>query len=114
MDTSTETDDEFLDEEDILCTPCPDISKAKKYIDDNIYGWVIDTQSGQVIQVAAFFAFVAAMGATMKDVKCLLKKAEVVGTNLYFILTGAAASGKSSIEPSRDFFRAYASYQIHR
>lgn len=107
-DTSTETDDEFLDEEDILCTPCPDISKAKKYIDDNIYGWVIDPQSGQVIQMAAFFALVAAMGATMKDVKCLFKRAEVVGTNLYFILTGAAASGKSCIEPSRDFFRAYA------
>lgn len=107
-DTSTEIDDEFLDEEDILCTPCPDISKAKKYIDDNIYGWVIDPQSGQVIQMAAFFALVAAMGATMKDVKCLLRKAEVVGTNLYFILTGAAASGKSCIEPSRDFFRAYA------
>lgn len=108
IDTSTETDDDFLSEEDILCTPCPDISKAKKYIDDNIYGWVIDPQSGQVIQMAAFLALVAAMGATMKDVKCLLRKAEVVGTNLYFILTGAAASGKSCIEPSRDFFRAYA------
>lgn len=108
IDTSQNTEEDLLDEEDILNTPCPDISKAKKYIDDNIYGWVIDPQSGQVIQMAAFFALVAAMGATMKDVKCLFKKAEVVGTNLYFILTGAAASGKSCIEPSRDFFRAYA------
>lgn len=108
IDTSKETEEEPFDEEDILNTPCPDISKAKKYIDDNIYGWVIDSQSGRVIQMAAFCALMVSMGATMKNVKCRLLKKEVVGTTLFFVINGAAASGKSCIEPCRNFIRGYA------
>lgn len=108
IDTSKEREEEPFDEEDILNTPCPDISKAKKYIDDNIYGWVIDSQSGRVIQMAAFCALMVSMGATMKNVKCRLLKKEVVGTTLFFVINGAAASGKSCIEPCRNFIRGYA------
>lgn len=108
IDTSKETEEEPFDEEDILNTPCPDISKAKKYIDDNIYGWVIDPQSGRVIKMAEFCALLVVMGITMKNVKCRILKKEVVGTNLFFIVTGGAASGKSCIETSRNFFKKYA------
>lgn len=108
IDTSKETEEEPFDEEDILNTPCPDISKAKKYIDDNIYGWVIDSQSGRVIQMAAFCTLMVSMGVTMKKVKCRLLKKEVVGTTLFFVIYGAAASGKSCIEPCRKFIRGYA------
>lgn len=108
IDTSQEIEEELIDEEDFLKTPCPDIKEAKKYIDEKIYDWVIDPQSGKEIQLTTFLSLLVAKGAMMKNVKCLVTYKEIARTYLYFVVTGAAASGKSCIKTSSFFFGVHA------
>lgn len=108
IDTSQNTEEDLLDEEDLLTAKYPDVEEVRQYIPAAFYDYIIDNNKSKEINFTTLISVLVAMGALMKGVKCLMKRGEVVTTFIYYIVCGAAASGKSCID------KGYKFYKIHK
>lgn len=108
IDTSKETEKEFLDPEEELKARCPDVRDVQKYIPDGFFDYMIDLEKSELIRFVELMGFLVSAGAMMQDVECRMNRKEVARTYLYFLLHGPAASGKGCILEAYKFFKIYA------
>lgn len=106
-DTSQNTEEDLLDEDELLTTKYPDVEEVRQYIPAAFYDYIIDNNKSKEINFTTLISVLVAMGTVMKGVKCLMRRGEVVTTFIYYLVCGAAASGKSCIDKGYKFFKIH-------
>lgn len=96
------------DEDEILCTPCPDVTILRQYIPDFLYDYVVDPHEGKEVQFASVLALLTASGAMMRYVECPVNKHETFFPQTFLAVIGEAASGKSCINRAMEIFKIHA------
>lgn len=107
-DTPINKEEDLLDEDELLTAKYPDVEEVRQYIPAAFYDYIIDNNKSKEINFTTLISVLVAMGTIMKGVKCLMKWGEVVTTFIYYIVCGAAASGKSCIGKGYEFFKIHA------
>lgn len=107
-DIVQDNDDDFVDEDEILSTQCPEIENAKRLIPDYFWDYIIPKKRGRDIRFVALISLLVAVGTIFRKVRCLMRDAEIVKGKLFFLVSGPAASGKSCIGKGHDFFLTHA------
>lgn len=101
-------DDDFIDEDKILTTQCPDVDDAWVLVPEGIRDYIMPKNRDKNTCLAVLMSSLVGTGAMFRKVRCLIRPKEIATGKLYFILSGPAASGKSCIERGYEIFRIYA------
>lgn len=107
-DIVQDNDDDFIDEDEILSTQCPEADDAWDLIPEYIRNYIMPQKRDNYTCFAVLIAFLVAVGAIFRKVRCLIRPKEIATGKLYYILSGPAASGKSCIGSAYEIFRIHA------
>ena len=100
--------EDFVDEDKLLGTPCPDVDVLMKYIPQYFWDYTISKNSNKHTQFASVMALLVSGGAAFMNIRCQVRRGEKATGKLFFITSGPAASGKSCIKRPHELFLAYA------
>lgn len=96
--------EEDEDEDEILKAECPDIEGLLKYIPDYFRKYFLPKNGNKEQKLSCFIAFLVSAGAQFKNILCVIREKEIARGNLYLLVMGPAAAGKSVIIPAVQLF----------
>lgn len=107
-DIVQDNNDDFVDEDEILQTKCPEADDVRDLIPDYFWDYIIPKNRDNNTRFVVLISFFVAVGAIFRKVRCLVRPNEIATGKLFYIVSGPAASGKSCIGRAYEIFRIHA------
>lgn len=107
-DIVQDNNDDFVDEDEILQTKCPEADDVRDLIPDYFWDYIIPKNRDKNTRFVVLISFFVAVGAIFRKVRCLVRPNEIATGKLFYIVSGPAASGKSCIGRAYEIFRIHA------
>jgi hypothetical protein len=108
IDIVQDNNDDFVDEDEILPTKCPEADDVRDLIPDYFWDYIIPKNRDKNTRFVVLISFLVAVGAIFRKVRCLVRPNEIATGKLFYIVSGPAASGKSCIGRAYEIFRIHA------